>query len=201
MCKRSYRRFGNYFTDIGGGVSPLKIILYILTAFIILSISVTAYILYFAIDNIWIRIIGTTGLVLVIAVWLWIEYYTRIKKRKTKSYEEIPIKRLILVSPNGENEKEWHCEGATSFLIGKKDAAKTVDIELGDTHYADYISNEHAILNKMDGIWYIEDLGSVNGAGIRKKGEEYTFRLKPFVSYKIDEGDMLYISKAKILVR
>jgi len=53
----------------------------------------------------------------------------------------------------------------------------------------------------MDGTWYLEDLGSVNGVGLRKKGEEYTLRLKPLTSYKIDEGDAIHISKARILVR
>jgi len=112
------------------------------------------------------------------------------------------ITRLILMSPDGDREKEWHSEGVTSFLIGKGTVNQTVDIELGDTHYADYIANEHAVLNQVNGIWYIEDLGnSINGVGIRKRGEEYALRLKPSVSYKVDEGDILYISKAKILVR
>ena len=105
------------------------------------------------------------------------------------------------MTPDGGREKEWLCQGVTSFLIGKSTTTSTVDIELGDTHYGEYIAAEHAVLNQMDGIWYIEDLGSVNGVGLRKRGEEYTLRLKPMVSYKVDEGDVIYISKAKILVR
>ena len=123
------------------------------------------------------------------------------RRRVISPPDDSSVKRLILMSPDGEREKEWHCEGMTSFLIGKGRIDKNVDIELGDTHFKDYISSEHAVLNQLDGTWYVEDLGSVNGVGIRKKGEEYTLRLKPSVAYKISEGDILYISKAKILVR
>ena len=177
-----------------------KIFMNTLTILFLLAISISIYILYFDIESIWIRVIGTAGLVIVIIAWLYLEYYMRINRRSIKP-EDVPVKRLILMSPDGEREKEWHCEGVTSFLIGKGTIGKSVDIELGDTHYRDYISNEHAVLNHLDGIWYVEDLGSLNGVGIRKKGEEYTMRLKPSVSYKISDGDILYISKAKILVR
>ena len=179
----------------------LKIISYILTALAILVVSIAIYILYFVIYDVETRILGTIGLVVVVAIWLWFEYYFRVKRRRVKNTSDAPIRRLILMSPDGEREKEWHCEGVTSFLIGKGTVTRNVDIELGDTHYCDYISNEHAVLNQIEGTWYIEDLGSVNGVGIRKRGEEYTLRLKPLVSYKVDEGDILYISKAKILVR
>ena len=179
----------------------LKILIYTLTVFVILAVSISIYILYFVIDDIEIRILGTAGLALVVFAWLWIEYTVRARRRQAKPSGDTPIKRLILMSPDGEKEKEWHCEGITSFLIGKGTVNQTVDIELGDTHYNDYISNEHAVLNRIDDTWYIEDLGSLNGVGIRKRGEEYTLRLKPSVAYKMDEGDILYISKAKILVR
>jgi len=141
------------------------------------------------------------GLIVIIAIWLWLEYSLRTKGRKAKPESVTPIKRLILMTPDGEREKEWHCEGITSFLIGKGTVSNSVDIELGDTHYSDYIADEHAILNYADGIWYLEDLGSLNGVGLRKRDEVYTLRLKPDVAYKIDEGDIIYISKAKILVR
>jgi pSer/pThr/pTyr-binding forkhead associated (FHA) protein len=86
-------------------------------------------------------------------------------------------------------------------LVGKGTAANTVDIELGDTQYCEFVSNEHAVLNHIDGIWYVEDLGSLNGVGLKKRSGEYTLRLKPEVAYKIDEGDIIYISKAKIFVQ
>jgi len=176
----------------------------VLTIFIILIISVCTYVLFFYVEIAWIRAIGAILLTAVVIIWMLVEYAMRFGNRKIKKTNTEPaaiIKRLILMNPDGEREKEWHCEGVSSFLIGKGTTINSVDIELGDTQYSEYISNEHAVLNHMQGTWYLEDLGSMNGVGLKKRGEEYTLRLKPGVAYKIDEGDIIYISKAKILVR
>jgi hypothetical protein len=186
------------------GWLSLRIVGKVLAIFIILIISICSYILFFYIESAWIRAIGVISLTAIIIVWMLVEYATRSRNRKTKKMKTEQgsvIKRLILMNPDGGREKEWHCEGVASFLIGKGTSSSAVDIELGDTQYCDYISNEHAVLNNMQGIWYLEDLGSTNGVGLKKKGEEYTLRLKASVAYKVDEGDIIYISKAKILVR
>ncbi|MCL2593205.1 MAG: FHA domain-containing protein [Defluviitaleaceae bacterium] len=154
--------------------------------------------MYFINEDLSLRIIGTIALFAISFSWLFIEYK---RSKKNQKIEDLSIKRFILITRDGEREKEWYAEGSTSFLIGKGTPAKEVDIELGDTHYNAFISNEHAVLNYSDGFWYIEDLNSFNGVGVKKRGEEYALRLKPNVSYKIDEGDIIYISKAKILVR
>lgn len=177
-----------------------KVISFMVTLFILLCISVFIYFLYFVNTDMTIRVVGTILALLIVVAWLRFEYkYAR--RGLHGDDQESPIKRFILMTRDGEREKEWCCDGMTSFLIGKSSTAKEVDIELGDTHYNDYISNEHAVLNYADGFWYIEDLNSLNGVGIKKKGEDYALRLKPMVSYKIDEGDIIYISKAKLLVR
>lgn len=111
------------------------------------------------------------------------------------------VKCFVLIAQNGEMEKEWHCEGVRSFLIGKGNILSDGDIDLSDSYYTDYISPAHAVLNYSQGYWYIEDLNSKNGVGIKKRGEEYALRLKPMTSYKIEQGDIIYISKAKLLVR
>ena len=175
----------------------MKLILSILTVFIILAISVLTYIIYFVLEDFTMQILGTLGIALIIFLWLFFEF----KRPKAKELHIENVNSFVLISPDGEKEKEWHSSSATSFLIGKGTVTSPVDIELGDIQYGEFISNEHAVLNFMDGIWYLEDLGSINGVGLRKKGEEYTLRLKPLTSYRIDEGDTMYISKARILVR
>lgn len=42
-----------------------------------------------------------------------------------------------------------------------------VDIDLSDVEYASLISKEHAVLNYSSGSWFIEDLESENGVGIK----------------------------------
>lgn len=177
-----------------------KTISFILTILIILFLSVFIYFTFFINQEILIKILGISAVILIILIWLFFEY--RENKNKLKVNEDKSnIKKFVLITRDGEREKEWYCEGNNSFLIGKGTVKSQVDIELGDTYYADYISNEHAVLNYSNGYWYIEDLDSANGVGLKKKNEEYSLRLKPMTSYKIDEGDIIYISKAKILVR
>ena len=110
------------------------------------------------------------------------------------------ITRFVLMSENGAREKEWYVSGANGFLIGKGTAGGEVDIELGDTQYSDYVSREHAVLNFVKGFWYIEDLSSKSGVGLKKKGKDFALRLKPEVLYKVDVGDVIYISKVRIMV-
>ena len=174
-----------------------KAFTYIVTILLIMGMAVFLYFLYFINDDGAIRIVGTTGLILLAAAWLMFSF----SKRGPAPPEESPIKKLVLITRDGEREKEWSCEGLVSLLIGKGTVSGEVDVELGDTHYCEYITNEHAVINYSDGFWYIEDLNSANGVGIKKKGEEYALRLKPMTPYKIEEGDLIYISKAKLLAR
>jgi len=178
-------------------------------------------------DDLILRVTGITTLFLCLLIWGVLELRRRRLHRSSsvnsvnsvtnseKSVEQIisyaqevqipdihiaSISCFVLLSTEGGFEKEWHVPGATSFLIGKGTVSNEVDMELGDTHFCEYISTEHAVLNFIAGCWYIEDLDSLNGVGIRKKGEEFALRLKPGVPQKVDIGDVIYISKAKIMV-
>ena len=178
-----------------------QILSYIATVLAIICLSALIFFLYFVNTDMYIRVVGTIAALLIVVIWLLFEYRRTRPMRVINMDYESSIKRFVLMTRDGDKEKEWHCEGVSSFLIGKSTIAGEVDMELGDTHYCEFISNEHAVLNYSDGHWYIEDLDSRNGVGIKKRGEEYALRLKPLTSYKIDEGDIIYISKAKILVR
>lgn len=161
-------------------------------------LAVCIYFLYFINKDIEIRAVGTAVIILLLVLWF---YYERRNIQKQNVLYQSNIKKFVLITRDGEKEKEWYCEGVNSFLIGKSTIDHEVDIDLADTYYAEYISPNHAVLNYAEGYWYIEDLNSKNGVGIKKRGEEYALRLKPMTSYKIDEGDMIYISKAKLFVR
>lgn len=171
----------------------------LLTVFFLFLTALILYCLFFINKSEVIKFAGTAAVILLVFIWIVIDYKSRnkIKNNSDKSN----IKKFVLITRDGEREKQWHCEGCISLLIGKGTLSKEVDIELGDTYYAEYISNEHAVLNYSEGFWYIEDLNSHNGVGLKKKGDEYAFRLKPQTAYKLDEGDIIYISKAKLLAR
>jgi len=147
----------------------------------------------------WWFVLPIIGVLLV--VWISIEHrnYSERKKRRVV-YQNSTITCFALISQEGGREKEWFVSGAVSFLIGRSTADTEVDIELGDTHYSSYVSDEHAVINLIAGSWYVEDMDSGNGVGLRRKHDECVYRLKPGQQYEIDIGDVIYISKAKILV-
>jgi len=169
-----------------------------LMLFVLASLTCLAYLIWIS-DNTTLRIIGIPTASLLIPIWLFL-LYREITAPKPYIPAISKITHFAIIGPEGNYEKEWCISGAMSLLIGKDTASGEADIDLSDTQYGRFISNEHAVVNFSQGQWYIEDLGAANGTGIRKKSEDYATRLKPNVSYKIDPGDTIYISKAKIAV-
>lgn len=182
----------------GEVLNKKRFLYYSIVVILLFLLTVCIYFLYFINKNVEIRVIGTTVMILLFILWFYCE--RKNIKQQNVLYQS-NIKKFVLITRDGEKEKEWHCEGVKSFLIGKSTINSEVDIDLTDTYYAEYISPNHAVLNYAEGYWYIEDLNSKNGVGIKKRGEEYALRLKPMTSYKIDEGDVIYISKSKLFVR
>ncbi|GGG82801.1 FHA domain-containing protein [Paenibacillus radicis (ex Gao et al. 2016)] len=117
-------------------------------------------------------------------------------KRKTE-----PIAKLVLLDEEGERMKEWYINGETSLLIGKSSGRSEVDIDLSDAEYASIISPQHAVLNYAQGAWYVEDLDSRNGVGLRKFNRSAVTRLDNEQPYRLDAGDLLLIANTRLLVK
>lgn len=109
------------------------------------------------------------------------------------------ISRLILVDENDEMIKEWHINGEQSILIGRSYKNQPVDIDLSQEFYAVLIAREHAVMNFVQGEWYLEDLGSINGTAVKSEEVGYINKLtnKP---YKLRKKDTIYIGKTKLIV-
>lgn len=166
---------------------------------ILISLVFFIYFLCFVNTDRDIRIVGLviSGLIIaVIGYIFWIE-----NKKYEIIKEQSNISRIILIGSQGKQDKEWSLSDSNSVLIGKNTDNFFVDIDLSDEIYADYIAPKHAVMNFADGIWYIEDYDSVNGVGIKKTGEDYAFKLKPNVLYRLDKGDVIHISKIKLHLR
>lgn len=177
-------------------------VIYVIKTLIIICLFAIAFLTWLLGDTAaW--AIGFTAIGALLIIWAAVEYhgYLTSKRKPPPVYPPNPISCFALVSQEGGHEKEWHVSGATSFLIGKSTADTDVDIELGDTHYSKYVSNEHAVINFAAGCWYVEDTDSENGVGLRRRNEEVVYRLKPGKPYEICIGDVIHISKAKILVK
>lgn len=118
---------------------------------------------------------------------------------KKKRYAN--IQRLILINGDGERDKEWVVAEGTSLLIGKNGPGHYVDIDLSGNRYEAFVAKSHAVLNRIGEDWYIEDLDTVNGVGIKKNGTDYNYRIQPNKPYKIDIGDIIYIAKLRLLAK
>ncbi|MEK5039340.1 FHA domain-containing protein [Sporosarcina sp. FSL K6-3457] len=111
------------------------------------------------------------------------------------------ITKLYLLNEQGEKMNEWLIEGETSLLIGKSSSEREVDIDLSTTEYESLINNDHAVLNCVSGIWYIEDIDSLYGIGIKKAEKRIKSKLRHESHYRINTGDILYIANTRLLVK
>ncbi len=142
-------------------------------------------------------IIGSI-LAVIIIVYGSIMYET---KKVLNDITDTDIQKIVLLSEQGKEMKEWSIKGKTSLLIGKSTTELEADIDLSGTEYESLINYEHAVLNCVSGMWYIEDIDSVNGVGIKKSNKRVKNRLKYDNPSRINHGDIIYIANTRILVK
>ena len=114
-----------------------------------------------------------------------------LKRKKNKSKQG--IQELLLLDEEGNEISAWHIGGKTSVLIGRDEHKENVDINLQNTEYGGMVDRQHAVLNYVDGQWYIEDLGSRNGVRIRKGEDERIYQVSKEHLCKVNAGDIIFI--------
>lgn len=123
-----------------------------------------------------------------------------IQSLEDKSYEKKKqLTHIILKNEEGYDVKTWNIGKANSLIIGKTSRVR-VDIDLTDASYSSLISKSHAILNKTDNGWFIEDLGSINGTGIQKLSDNRKVKIKTG-PLKVESGDIIYIATTALLIK
>ena len=123
---------------------------------------------------------------------------------KVKEIEEIEknqIENIILKNSDDYDIKVWKIGRASSLLIGKRTPRNKVDIDVSEGVYSNLVSRAHGVLNRVNGIWYYEDLGSQNGSGIEKKNDRRKIKLKRNIPVKVESGDIIYLATTKILLK
>lgn len=124
--------------------------------------------------------------------------YSRSKEREAAT---TVVEKLILLNDHSLGMKEWTIKGKTSLLIGKKSVDGDVDIDLTGTEFESLVNNQHAVLNYVSGVWYIEDIDSFSGIGIKKAGKLAAKRLQNNEPNPVRSGDILYIGNTRLLVK
>ncbi|MEC1180043.1 FHA domain-containing protein [Metasolibacillus meyeri] len=172
-------------------IKIIDILLLIVSVFLLLYIFVLSQAPLLQILSIVIIVAGGTAFLI----------YSYITANKKALAQTTDIEKLVLLNEQGQEVLEWSLKNQTSLLIGKKTVDYQPEIDLSHTEYAALINTEHALLNCVDGIWYVEDVDSVNGVGIRKPYRHLTQKLKQENPYPIGYGDILYIANTKIIAK
>ena len=109
------------------------------------------------------------------------------------------ITHVILKNEDGYDTKIWAVGKANSLIIGKTTRIR-VDIDLSNTAYSTLISRNHAILNRTDKGWYIEDLSSRNGTGVKTYEDNRKIKIGSS-PVKVQSGDIIYIATTALLLK
>jgi hypothetical protein len=179
----------------GAGANSFGV--FVIDFLIIAMFAGAVYYIYLINRNWQIKAIGLVACLLFLLFFIT-KVSVFVKKKETK-YEG--IKKLILKDDEGRNVKVWDLETKTAVLIGKKTRDNEVDIDLSQTDYATLVSKQHAVLNFSENCWYVEDLGSTNGSGVRRPKANLKVKLEAGKPFKLSIGDVLYIANLKILVQ
>ena len=110
------------------------------------------------------------------------------------------MSELVLLSEEDTVVKTWNILGKNSLVIGKKNKEEDIDIDLSDTYFSGTVSDIHAILNYVDGFWYIEDMQSKNGTQIKGCLENKLYNIKDGQS-KLTKKDYIFIGLNKLQIR
>ncbi len=87
------------------------------------------------------------------------------------------------------------------MLIGKSTPANLVNIDFSDSAYAGSIQEEHASLIRYGSCWYICAKAENGMVGLRQKGGDTVYKLRRNIPYRIQCGDIIYISYEKIILQ
>ncbi len=164
---------------------------------IFIALAATFIYIFFISKEDTLKIFGIISIVLFLA-FLLVKISVFVMKHEKRSSG---IEKLILIDEEGVSLKSWDVGGRISLVIGKSSADSEVDIDLKDTDYSSLVSRQHAVLNFANDSWFIEDIGSVNGSGIKRADESSKFKIEKGTPYKINSGDIIYIANSKLLTK
>ena len=121
--------------------------------------------------------------------------------KEIEDLEKNQIEHIFLKDSEDYDMKIWKIGRATSLLIRKQSPRNRVDIDVSEGIYSNLVSRAHGILNRVNGIWYYEDLGSQNGSGIERSLDKRKIKLKKNIPVKVESGDIIYLATTKILLK
>lgn len=171
----------------------------LLNVFIGVVIALICVVAYITIESIYIR-----GTIIAIAVVFGIAGFINIYKRLHKVemlQDESNITSIELVNEDNEIIRTWDIGERSSFLIGKSRDDNDVFVDLTCSIYSKLIENTHAVLNYAAGKWYVEDISDNSGVSIHKIDDDIRYRIVKDTPCELKRGDILFVSKVKLLLK
>lgn len=123
--------------------------------------------------------------------------YILLVSRARRDYGAPDISKIILLSESNSFKKEYPLDDRKSALIGKGEHSY---IDLENTGYPHLIGYEHAVLNRVQNVWYVERVSDEGRVGLRRAGSQFVYKLKTGNYYKLSAYDTLYVANEKLLV-
>jgi hypothetical protein len=103
------------------------------------------------------------------------------------------ISKIVLLSETNALMDEFSLANRKSALIVKGDF---IDICLQN----DLAADEYAVINCVANYWYIERVSDTLSVGLKRGGEQYVYKLKPALCYRLYSSDIIYIENERLLV-
>ena len=114
--------------------------------------------------------------------------------------DDTKIIRVELINEENKTIEEWSLMGQVSVVIGKSTKDEQVYIDLSKSIYSPSIEDNHAVLNYAEGNWYVEDLSYDNEVMIQKVEDNEKYNIVKGSPCTLAKGDIIYISKVKLLL-
>jgi len=103
------------------------------------------------------------------------------------------ISKIVVLTETNVPLNEFSLHDKSSMLVGKSD---TIYFRLE----GDLSSDEYALLNRVESNWYIERLSSELSVSLKRAGEQYIYKLKPKMFYKLQVNDVVFIGNERLLL-
>lgn len=179
--------------------NKLMITMQLINVFIGVIIALICVVAYITIESIYIRALIIT-IAIGFGIWCFVSLYKKLHIEEIVT-DESNISGIELVNEDNEIIRTWDIGEQISFLIGKNTIDEQVFIDLNASIYSTLIENNHAVLNYAAGKWYIEDLSSKSGVSIQKIDDNKKYRIVKDTPCEIKKGDIIFISKVKLLLK
>lgn len=176
----------------------LKVAVRIIDMIVGAAIALICFTALTFIENVYIRF-GIIVWVILISVVSYVLYILNEERKKEKISKQ-GITKVTLLNEENKAIQEWSLIGQVSVVIGKGTFNDKVFIDLNESVYSPLIDNNHAVLNYAQGNWYVEDISSDKVVAIKKAEDDNKYNVVKGSPCTIKRGDIIYISKVKLLL-